>query len=152
MLAEPRGWRLLALALGLMLLAGFPESAYLCGLLVLAFAVVRWAQCPAAARFPMIVRVGLGGCVGLALAAPQLLPFLQFLPNAYLGGHAAAFAHTALVPEAAIPSLLAPYAFGPIFAYTAKWPTLSRPLAQHGGYFDLFMLALDLASSVARSA
>jgi hypothetical protein len=141
-LAQPRGWRLLALALGLTLLAGFPETAYICGLLVLAYAIVRWTQCAAVARVGMIGRVGFGGCVSLALAAPQILPFLQFLPLAYLGGHDGAFGHAALVPEAAIPSLLAPYAFGPIFAYGAKWPTLNFVWGNVGGYVDLIMLAV----------
>ena len=69
-LAAPRGWRLLGLATGLMLLAGFPETAYICGLLVVVWAVGRWAQCPPGARLGMIWRVALGGGVGLALAAP----------------------------------------------------------------------------------
>ena len=141
-LAQPRGWRLLGLSMGLMLLAGFPETAYICGLFALAFAIVRWSQCPAAARLGMVVRVGLGGCVGLALAAPQILAFFEFLPLAYLGGHDGAFGRAALVPEAAIPSLLAPYAFGPIFAYGAEWPTLNSVWGNVGGYVDLLMLAV----------
>ena len=68
-LAAPRGWRLLGLATGLMLLAGFPETAYICGLLVVVWAVGRWAQRPPGARLGMIWRVALGGVVGLALCA-----------------------------------------------------------------------------------
>ena len=103
-LAAPRGWRLLGLATGLMLLAGFPETAYICGLLVVVWAVGRWAQCPPGARLGMIWRVALGGGVGLALAAPrQTLAFLQFLPQAFIErAVSGAFGHGALAPEAAI--------------------------------------------------
>jgi hypothetical protein len=141
-LGAPRGWRLFALAMGLMLLAGFPETAYICGLLILVLAIGRWMQCPPDARLGMAWRVALGGCVGLALAAPQILAFVQFLPQAFLGGHSGDFVHAALVPEAAIPSLLAPYAFGPIFAFDDKWPILDLMWGNVGGYVDLVMLVL----------
>jgi hypothetical protein len=141
-LAQPHGWRLLGLAMGLMLLAGYPETAYICGLFALVFAIGRWTQCPAAARLGMTWRIGLGGCIGLALAAPQILSFLQFLPEAFIGGHAGSFSHAALVPEAIIPSLLAPYAFGPIFAFNGEWPVLTFVWGNVGGYVDLVVFVL----------
>ena len=50
---------------------------------------------------------------------------------------------TALSPrKRRFPTLLAPYTFGPIFAYVDKWPLLVRVWGNVGGYVDLVMLVL----------
>jgi hypothetical protein len=63
------GWRLLGAAAGMMLLGGFPETAYICGLFALAWAALRLVQCEPSYRWGVAWRIGLGGGVGLALAA-----------------------------------------------------------------------------------
>ena len=136
------GWRLTGFAMGLMLLAGFPETAYICGLFALVWSALRLLQMPAPSRFALIWRVALGGVIGIALAAPQILAFAEFVPLANVGGHGGGFGHAALVPAAAIPSLLAPYAFGPIFAFSGQWPILNLIWGNVGGYADLIMLVL----------
>ena len=138
--ANDRGWRLLGFAWGLMLLSGFPETTYICGLLVGAFAIWRGAQSPAAARWGMIRRLLVGGLVGFALAAPQLLPFLKFLPRAYVGGHSGALGHVALPAQAIVPGLLAPFAFGPILAYGGEWAPIYQMWRYIGGYVDILLL------------
>jgi hypothetical protein len=140
-LKEPHGWRLLAIATCMVLLAGFPETAYICGLFALVWSALRWMQCPPGCRSGAAWRLLLGCGVGVALAAPQVLPFLEFLPLAYVGVHTGAVAHAALAPLAVIPSLLAPYAYGPIFAYN-QWPPLDAMWGIIGGYTDVIELAL----------
>lgn len=78
------GWRLTALAVALSLYAGFPETAYLDGLLALLWAALRWTALPGR-RSAFALRVGGGGAAGLLLAAPLLWPFLELLPDSSLG-------------------------------------------------------------------
>lgn len=136
------GWRLLAVAMALMLLAGFPEVAFISGLLVALYAFWRLIHCPREARLGLLWRVAAGGLAGIALAAPQLIPFAEFLPLSIVGGHSGAFGHVGLPPDSFLPSYLAPYAFGPIFAYTSYWPALNVIWGNVGGYVDLLLLTL----------
>ncbi|NDL62097.1 hypothetical protein [Acerihabitans arboris] len=135
------GWRLIALSLAMMLLAGFPETAYICGLFALGWTLLKSIQCNPRFRSGMAWRVILGGIIGIALAAPQILSFLQYLPLSYIGGHADQFAHAALPPLAVIPSILTPYALGPIFANVDKVPTWGGIWGGIGGYVDLIVIA-----------
>ena len=136
----PGGWRLVAVAMGMSLLAGFPETAYLDGLFALAWTIVRGFQLPAPRRIPFALRVAAGGLAGVALAAPQILAFVQYLPLAHVGPHGD-FAHWSLPSAAAIPSLLAPYAFGPIFGFHDQWPLLMNVWGSVGGYATLLLIA-----------
>lgn len=114
-----------ALAMAMSLLAGFPETAYINGLLALAWFVLRLFQEPARARMGFARRIMAGGLAGVAIAAPQILSFLLYLPEAELGGHGGRFAREPLAPGGLVASLIAPYIHGPIFAF----PT--RPMAYH---------------------
>src|SRR5439155_8801923 len=100
---ERGGWRLLAVAMASSLLAGFPETAYIDGLLALAWAAVRLFETSSGSRTAYAARIALGGIVGIALAAPQLLAFFEFLPHAFLGGHGGRFADWAMPREGIIP-------------------------------------------------
>lgn len=135
------GWRMLAFAMAMSLLAGFPETAYLSGLLALAWTVVRGVQAPAAARAGYAWRVALGGVVGIAIAAPQVLAFFLYLPEALLGGHAGEFAHASLMRAGIIPSLIAPYAHGPIFGAPGK-ELIWAIWGGIGGYVTLLLAVL----------
>lgn len=143
-------WRVLAISLALSLLAGFPETAYINGLLVLAWAAMRCIQTPAPLRPSYISRIALGGCVGLGLSAPQLLAFFDFLPHASIGAHSGAFAKLALPWPSAIPSLIAPYAFGPPNAYVGARPGLLPIWGSLGGYVGLPMLAMAVFGLLSR--
>ena len=64
--SRSHGWRLLAVALGLSVVSGFPEVAYLDGLLVALWAAVRLFSVPGRRR-TMGAKLALGGAVGLLL-------------------------------------------------------------------------------------
>jgi hypothetical protein len=138
----PGGWRLHAGAMAMNLLAGFPETAYVSGLLALAWATLRGIQIAPGHRWDYVRRIILGGAGGIALAAPQIFSFFEFLPHAFLGGHGGDFAHVALNWIAFIPSLVAPYAYGPIFAYSGNWPFLVYVWGAIGGYATIVVVVL----------
>jgi len=113
------GWRIFAPAVALTFLAGFPEAAYLNGLMALAWAALRLVESRPQKRWAFAWRIGLGGAIGLSLAAPQIFAFLQYLPNAVVPGHEARLVGFNLDSADVIPSLLAPYIFGPLYGFTA---------------------------------
>lgn len=82
------GWRWIAVGLALSLYAGFPEIAYLDGLLIAAWTLVRAGNLPRGNDLKFLCRVGIGVAVGLLLAAPILIAFGDYLGDAYVGGHA----------------------------------------------------------------
>ncbi|MGI4747195.1 MAG: hypothetical protein ACRYGI_18410 [Janthinobacterium lividum] len=105
------GWLTLGFGLGWSLLAGFPETAFLDGLLVLAWSLVRLVgqgrNWPGLAR-----RLALGGVFGLLLAGPQLVAFIDFLPDAFVGSHAGPIVSP--LPAAGFAMWLMPWLHGPI--------------------------------------
>ena len=138
------GWRTIAVAMALSLLAGFPEVAYLNGLLALAWALVRGLQLPAAVRTGYAARVAAGGFTALAIAAPQILAFIQFVLLSHVGAHDGQFAGAALLGGHWIGTLIAPYAFGPIMGYAYKWEMLYYYWGPLGGYVTLALLTAAL--------
>jgi hypothetical protein len=131
------GWRMFAVAMAASLLAGFPETAYINGLLALAWSVVRGFQLPANRRLAYGARIAAGGLAGIAIAAPQVYAFFEFLMQADLGGHEHRFAHEALHRQAILPSLIAPYVFGPIMGYSVGRDWLFATWSGIGGYVTL---------------
>jgi hypothetical protein len=109
------GAAMIAAATGGSLLAGFPETAYLDGLLGLTWLLLRMANLPRAQAFDLARKAFVGGLLGLAISAPVLLPFLIDLPVSTLGDRVARLAHAHLPCEFAA-SLLFPYVFGSILA------------------------------------
>jgi hypothetical protein len=83
---ESGGWAWVTVGIAYSLLAGFPEVAFLDGLLALAWFLFRLATIPAGrARFA--VKVCWGGGLGLLVAAPAVLPFVVSLPDSFIGHH-----------------------------------------------------------------
>jgi hypothetical protein len=142
------GWRLFALALALGMLAGFPETAYINGLMAFAWAVLRLCQSPR--RVAFAARLLLGAIVGIAVTAPQILAFFSFLPHAFLAAHDGTFAHIALEPAAALPSLYFPYFFGTIAAHSAAWDRLDPIWGSMGGYTTLITIVVGLYGAIHR--
>ncbi len=131
------GWAWVAVAIAYSLLSGFPETAYLDGLLALAWAGWRLATAPPAARLPGALKLAAGGVAGLLMSAPATVPFLQYLATAAAGAHAAAGMQA--VPATTWGLLLVPYLYGPIDydAQIAQW-------GQAGGCVTLPLLLLAI--------
>jgi hypothetical protein len=137
------GWRLFGGAVALGLLGGFPEEAYINGLFALAWAGLRLLQLPADKRLAFAWRITLGGLVGVGLAAPQIFAFLESLASSFLwmhAGHVLANAKTASADI--VPSLMAPYVFGPIDRYSDHWPEIRSFWGGMGGYVTAAILVV----------
>ena len=137
---RPGGWVLIAIALFYSLVAGFPETAYLDGLLALAWAGLRFGQA-GPHRWHFAARIVGGGTAGLALAAPLLVAFASFLTASDRGRHLAHFPF----PRSLFTQFLLPYAYGPIFfAGRLDWYLL-------GGYTSLAAVALTILGLAGQS-
>lgn len=143
------GWRLFALALWMSVIAGFPETAYLNGLFALAWSLLRLWQARGC-KLAFITRLALGGVAGLAMCAPQVLAFFEFLPHAWLGGHGGAFADASLDPAGVLSSLLFPYVFGPIAVGGTGWDRLATIWGSIGGYLSLIVVVVALYGAILR--
>ncbi|VXC34518.1 conserved membrane hypothetical protein [Burkholderia sp. 8Y] len=135
------GWASITIGLAASLYAGFPEVAYLDGLLVLAWTLVRTASLPRNVRFHFLLGVCLAGTIALCIAAPILVAFFDYLPLAHTGSHDAGdgFASSNIGCEFLL-ALLSPYAFGGIFqdkSFAAFWGVV-------GGYAGCTLVALAL--------
>jgi hypothetical protein len=117
------GWRvhfpiicLGAVAGSLALYAGFPEEVYLYVLLLTAWGVFRCVGLSGRqlATFAGIALASI--CLGLALSAPCLVAFVEFLKEADLASHGGEGFYGQWLPPNSLVQYLLPYVFGPIFA------------------------------------
>ena len=145
------GFGLVAVALALSLYAGFPETAFLDGLLAVTWVIARAASLRGASRTRFLAKVAGGGVTGVLLAAPIVVPFLDYLVYADIGGHTGAFANVHLQTEA-LPMLLLPYVYGPIFGFTAydRTSTLTSVWSNVGGYLNTSVATLALIGMLGR--
>lgn len=136
------GWLWIAIALAYSILAGFPETAYLNGLLVLAWTLYRLASSPHDARWIFGRKVATGAAVGLAIAAPLILAFFEYQSLSAI--RHSGWNHLAL-PKICLTSFLMPYIFGPLHAFDSADPSrqLDSGLGNCGGYFGLSTLFLS---------
>lgn len=137
--ARTGNWGWLALGLAYLLLAGFPETAFLLGLIALGLAVLRFFQ-TGSDKLRFALHITLGGITAGLIAAPQLLAFLTFLPHADVGFHAGI--NDNALPHQAWAMLLFPYINGPIFygSELDAWYAL-------GGYYGLVVPFLALCAT-----
>ncbi len=108
------GWRLLAVALALSILAGFPETSFIDGLFVAWWAVLRLAgpgRAGVAAGGGPAGRRGRGR--GWRWPPRCIVAFADYLPYAYVGAHTGGFADTSLPTAPASPSWSSPTRSGP---------------------------------------
>lgn len=133
-----RGGALIAGGVAASLYAGFPEVAYLNGLLITAWTLVRAFEAGRAGGITLIKRASGFALCGVLIAAPVLIAFADFLRVAHLGVHAGgAAADLQLQPWYAITVLL-PYYAGHIFAIRSHadfWSSV-------GGYAGLTVAML----------
>ena len=151
---ERGGWRLLAVALALSILAGFPETTFIDGLFVAWWAVLRLAGPGRSVWRPALARLAGGAAVGAGLAAPLIVVFADYLPYAYVGAHNGGFADTSL-PSAGLAQLVLPYSLGPIFGFHASPPgpdTISVLWGGVGGFLSVTVIAAGLVGLVGTRA
>lgn len=144
--SRPGGWAMLTAAMAMSLLASFPETAYLSGLLALAWTLLRAVQLPVPARRAYALAIVAGGLTGIAIAAPQVYSFLEYLRHADIGEHGHRFAHESMSQLNIVQSLIAPYFFGPIFAFLdGRNEPVIYLWSGIGGYVTLALLAAAIA-------
>jgi hypothetical protein len=146
------GLATLSVGLALSLLAGFPEVAFINGLLVALWCVVRFFDVGRQGLFAMARKLFAALALGIALAAPVLTAFLAYLDEANVGGHSGALAEFHL-SSAYMFAMAFPYVAGSIFG---SWATESQAFwGSVGGYLGAtpFVVAvLSLGSKEWRRA
>jgi hypothetical protein len=143
-----RGFGLIAAALAYSILGAFPEVAVFDGTLAAAWSAYRFAGLPGAARWRFAGQVALGFALGVAVTAPLLVPFLEYVSHAELGPHVGGyFAHFNLpAPQRALQII--PFLFGEIAR--PQPGILTVPFGEGWvrlpGWVDWQVLALALAA------
>jgi hypothetical protein len=138
------GAAVLAVATALSIYAGFPETAYLDGLLLAAWAALRTMQ-QRGGRWRYAGRIAAGGIGGVLLAMPAVWPFVQYLAWGDVGQHGAMA--TGRLAWTGVAMMLLPYVNGPISAFGAHAP-LWRLWGQIGGYIGIAATLLGLAGAL----
>lgn len=133
------GWLLVALGIGGSIIAGFPETAFLDGLLALVIAI--WRIGISRHGLPTALHIIGGGLLGVLLSAPAWVPFILLIRNAYLGQNSDIGTAHADVANAAM--LLFPYLLGPPqFAFFVQANEAARALWWHTSAYCDFTLIL----------
>ena len=126
---------LVALGIGFSLLGGFPEAAFIDGLLALVWTVCRGIETEG--RIGFLLRIGLGGIAGLAIAAPQLVAFFDFVAESDV------FANHGMgvvsIPLQGFAPIVFPDVFGPI-SNPHTTALLSGIFGAEGGFLGLPLL------------
>ena len=124
--------------------AGFPEVAYIDALLGVAWLVWR-CTCLDRGRLPALLRkAGAGAVAGTLLALPLLIASVHFLGQADLQRHDARSFGEVHLPLSALPQLLLPYVYGPIFGASDPKFTLTNLWGGVGGFFSTSLLLFGL--------
>ncbi len=136
-------WRWIAVALALSIYAGFPEMAYIDGLLVAVWTVARLATRQSTLRLRIFRNIALGVACGLLLAAPVIIAFVDYLAVALYSLHANGFfLHMHLDRHFAV-SLALPYLFG-LIMNTRTVPSIFTFWCTTGGYIGIGLPLLGL--------
>lgn len=138
------GYALVAVALALSAYAGFPETAYMDGILATIWALVRLPSVDRRTISRYLAKLGAGLVAGGLLAAPIVVAFADYLPYATSGPHSAGVFNLVHIVRPGAGALFFPYVFGPIFGFYQKSTTLGNFWSQIGGYLTTSLLVLDL--------
>jgi hypothetical protein len=151
---RPLGWGLIPLALAYLLYGGYPEIAYIAGLLGAVWSL-RLFVLAGPARWRFAAKILLGAGIGLALSLPLIVPFLLYVGRSVLAQHGGVYRHLWL-PFPAAPLSLLPFAYGPIWSFAASPAKLSLALTlalnQTGGWIGALTAALALAALAFRGS
>ena len=129
------------------ILAGFPETAYISALLVLAWGLYRLVSEPK--RWTMARRAIAGFVLGLLVATPLLIAFVDYMRQSgsfgiHNGGEKS-------LPWAAFSATLMPYVYGSLGTSLHSLP-LSQIWFAIGGYTDILIILMALVGLSSRSA
>jgi Bacterial membrane protein YfhO len=142
------GWWLIAVAGALSVYAGFPEVAYLDALLAIGWFAWR-CGCLGRDRLPAFVGKGAAGAiVGTLLSAPLLVAFIGFLDHADVARHGNDYYDAIRQSTHALPQLLLPYVYGPIFGFADPEFTLTGIWGKLGGYLSTSLLLFGLLGAL----
>ncbi|MCL4448682.1 MAG: hypothetical protein M1483_06915 [Actinobacteria bacterium] len=146
------GWVIIAIALALSIYAGFPEVAYIDLLFVALWVIWRFTQLQSCKRTGFILKLLLGGAVGLLLSAPVIVAFLGYLPYSTLGGIGGAVEGAgSSLSGLGLMTLVMPYAFGPIWHYPSALIDglkIAKQWRHVGGYLSCGILLLSVSALI----
>src|SRR5207247_8605672 len=91
-----------------------------------------------------------GAVVGTLLSAPLLVASLDYVADASLGAHAGNLAGATRLPLQAVPQLVLPYVYGPIFAFGDPKLTLTGIWGHVRGFLSTSLLLLALIGLTSR--
>lgn len=134
------GWWLIAIAGALSFYAGFPEVAYIDTALAVLWFAWRIGCLERSRRGQLLAKASLGALVGVLLAAPLIIAALDYLGHANLGTHTTGLLGSARLPPQALPQLLMPYVYGPIFDYRDPQQVLTGIWGMVGGYLTIALV------------
>ena len=142
--ARRGGWWLIAVAGAASFYAGFPEVAYINALFGVCWFAWR-SGCLRRERLSAFALKGASGAVvGALLSAPLLVASVDYVADASLGAHAGNVAGATHLPLQAVPQLVLPYVYGPIFAFGDPKLTLTGIWGHVGGFLSTSLLMLAL--------
>ncbi|MGH6980455.1 MAG: hypothetical protein ACREFC_04545 [Stellaceae bacterium] len=141
---ERGGWRWIAAGVALSVYSGFPEVAYLDGLLIATWTVLRAGTLPGRQRVAFLIRVATGLAVGLLIAAPILIAFVDYLAVGWVGIHAGQILTGWHLAATHLMNLFLPYVNGPIFE-TANFDNFGF-WSNVGGYAGIAIVSLAVWS------
>ena len=129
------------------ILAGFPEPAYINGLLALAWGIYRLAG--EQDRWGMVRRAATGFVLGLLVAAPLLIAFADYLQqsdsfSAHLLGELS-------LPLESFAQTMMPYVYGPVPTIFHSVP-MEEMWGQTGGYAGTLLVLMAVVGLVRRSS
>ncbi len=136
----------IGVAIAWSILAGFPEPAYISGLLVLAWGLYRLASEPK--RWTIAWRAMAGCALGILVATPLLIAFLDYVRQSdSFGIHN--YGEKSL-PWAAFSTTLMPYVYGPL-GLTFHSPALARVWGV-GGYTGILIILIAVVGLTSSAA
>jgi hypothetical protein len=149
--AERRGgWHLLAVAIALSILAGFPETAFIDAVFVAWWSLLRLAGPGRQWWRRIVAKLASGIVIGIGLSAPLVVAFADYLKYADDAGHNGSLAYRTLSPQGLV-QLLLPYSLGPVSAVhwlTPSSRSISLLWGNVGGYLTVGLVACALVGLV----
>ncbi len=138
------GWWLIAISLALSVYAGFPEVAYIDGLLALVWLIWRCGSIPRDRLRSLLVKAFAGALGGALLSAPVAIAALDYVSHGNLGLHGSSALGSDQLPPQAFPQLVLPYVYGPIFDFAGRGLQLAKLWGAVGGYLNTSLILFGL--------